>query len=88
MQTHAEKAVNDQMKKLQNIFSEHWKDSNPWIDEKGFEIKDFLNNTIKRTSYYKKLLKDNDGDTIKVFESLKVVINPGLLTINSPQFLL
>ena len=70
MQTHAEKAVNDQMKRLQNIFSEHWKDSNPWIDEKGFEIKDFLNNTIKRTSYYKKLLKDNDGDTIKVFESL------------------
>ena len=44
----AEKAVNDQMKRLQNIFSEHWKDSNPWIDEKGFEIKDFLNNTIKK----------------------------------------
>ena len=59
MQTHAEKAVNDQMKRLQNIFSEHWKDSNPWIDQKGYEIKDFLNNTIKRTSYYKKLLKDN-----------------------------
>ena len=70
MQTHAEKAVNDQMKRLQNIFSEHWKDCNPWIDEKSFEIKDFLNNSIKRTSYYKKLLKDNDGDTIKVFESL------------------
>ena len=82
MQTHAEKAVNDQMKRLQNIFSEHWKDSNPWIDEKGFEIKDFLNNTIKRTSYYKKLLKDNKGDTVKVFESLNTCL---LYTSPSPR---
>jgi len=42
MQEYAEDAVRDQMKRLQKIFSEHWKGKNPWIDEKGFEIEDFL----------------------------------------------
>ena len=70
MQEHAERAVNDQMKRLQNIFNEHWKGKNPWIDEKGFEIKDFLKNTIKRTRYFKNILKNNDNDTIKTFEIL------------------
>ena len=70
MQEHAEKAVIDQMNRLQNIFSEHWKGRNPWIDEKGFEIKDFLKNTIKRTRYFKNVLKNNDNDTIKTFEIL------------------
>ena len=38
LQDHAEKAVHDQMKRLQSIFSKHWEGRNPWIDEKGFEI--------------------------------------------------
>ena len=70
LQDHAEKAVYDQMKRLQSIFSKHWEGRNPWIDEKGFEIKDFLKNTIKRTAYFKKLLKTNDNDTTLVFEKL------------------
>ena len=70
MQEHAEKAVIEQMNRLQNIFSEHWDGRNPWIDEKGFEIKDFLKNNIQRTRYFKNLLKNNDNDTIKTFELL------------------
>ena len=70
MQEHAEKAVINQMNRLQNIFSEHWDGRNPWIDEKGFEIKDFLKNNIQRTRYFKNLLKNNDNDTIKTFELL------------------
>ena len=70
MQEHAEKAVIDQMNRLQNIFSEHWEGRNPWIDEKGFEIKDFLKNTIQRTRYFKNVLKNNNNDTIKTFEIL------------------
>ena len=61
------RAVNDQMKRLQTIFSKHWEGRNPWIDEKGFEIKDFLKNTIKRTAYFKNLLKAYDNDTITSF---------------------
>ncbi len=70
MQEIAENAVKNQMSRLQKIFNNHWDGKNPWIDEKGFEIKDFLKNTIKRTRYYKSLLKDNENDTIKVFELL------------------
>ena len=70
MQEYAENAVKDQMKRLQGIFSEHWKGRNPWIDEKGFEIEDFLENTIKRTRYFKNQLQILDNDTIAVFDKL------------------
>jgi len=70
MQEIAENAVSNQMSRLQQIFDDHWDGKNPWIDEKGFEIKDFLKNTIKRTRYYKSLLKENGNDSIKVFDLL------------------
>mgnify|MGYP002861290577 FL=1 len=70
MQEIAENAVKNQMNRLQKIFDDHWNGKNPWIDEKGFEIKDFLKNTIKRTRLYKSLLKENENDTVKVFELL------------------
>lgn len=70
MQYHAENAVAEQMEKLQNVFNKHWDGKNPWIDEKGYEIKDFLKNSIKRTKRYKDLLKNNNGDTTRVFDIL------------------
>ena len=70
MQSHAENAVTEQMKRLQNVFNKHWDGKNPWIDEKGYEIKDFLKNSIKRTKRYKDLLKNNNGDTTRVFDIL------------------
>ena len=70
MQAHAEKAVSDQMSRLQKIFDDHWDGKNPWIDEKGFEIKNFLKNSIKRTRYYKSLMKNNDNDSLLVFSLL------------------
>ena len=70
MQYHAENAVAEQMKRLQNVFNKHWDGKNPWIDEKGYEIKDFLKNSIKRTKRYKDLLKNNNGDTTRVFDIL------------------
>ena len=36
MQSHAENAVAEQMKRLQNVFNKHWDGKNPWIDEKGY----------------------------------------------------
>ena len=70
MQYHAENAVAEQMERLQNVFNKHWDGKNPWIDEKGYEIKDFLKNSIKRTKRYKDLLKNNNGDTTRVFNIL------------------
>lgn len=63
MQEYAETAVNDHMTKLQALFNEHWGEDNPWIDEDGNEIEDFVKNAIRRTSYYKSLSKKYKKDT-------------------------
>ena len=85
MQEIAENAVSNQMKKLQKIFDKHWNGKNPWIDEKGFEIKDFLKNTIKRTRYYRTLLKKNDNDTTKVFDLLNKKKNMKVFSWNGEK---
>lgn len=61
MQKHAEEAMEKQMRVLQRRFDNHWKGKNPWVDEKGNEIPGFIESTIKRTGYYKRL-KERFGD--------------------------
>lgn len=55
MQEDAEEAMTQKMKALQRVFEDHWGKQNPWVDENGKEIPDFLANVIKRTSRYKNL---------------------------------
>ncbi|TDE18651.1 penicillin-binding protein [Dyadobacter psychrotolerans] len=55
MQEHAEEAMTQKMKQLQRVFEDHWGKQNPWVDENGKEIPDFLANVVKRTSRYKSL---------------------------------
>jgi penicillin-binding protein 1A len=56
LQKYAEEAVSEHMDTLQHIFTKHLNGANPWIDEQGKEIPDFLNNAIKRTEAYKNLI--------------------------------
>jgi penicillin-binding protein 1A len=55
MQAHAEEAMTQRMKQLQRVFEDHWGKQNPWVDEDGKEIPNFLENVIKRTNSYKSL---------------------------------
>ena len=55
MQEHAEEAMTQRMKQLQRVFEDHWGKQNPWVDENGKEIPDFLATVIKRTARYKSL---------------------------------
>jgi penicillin-binding protein 1A len=57
MQAYAEDAVAEKMLALQRLFDEHWRGQNPWIDENGKEIPDFLMSVVKRTSRYQALAK-------------------------------
>jgi penicillin-binding protein 1A len=57
MQTHAENAVVEKMKRLQKTFDNQYKNSNPWRYENGNEIEGFIDTVAKRTEYYKKLSK-------------------------------
>ncbi|MGK7395665.1 MAG: penicillin-binding protein 1A [Candidatus Cyclobacteriaceae bacterium M3_2C_046] len=57
MQQYAENAVAEQMSLLQERFNNHWEGRNPWIDENGREIKNFVENIATRTSQYRDLVK-------------------------------
>ncbi|MHB9055836.1 MAG: transglycosylase domain-containing protein [Paludibacteraceae bacterium] len=62
MQEYAEEAVHQQMKNLQRNFFRHWSGQNPWRDEQGREIKNFIPELTKRSIIYKHLDKQFNGD--------------------------
>jgi penicillin-binding protein 1A len=80
MQLAAENALTERMKQLQNVFEDHWRNQNPWRDEKGIEIPNFLENIVKRTDRYRGLSAKfpnqpdsimyylNKKDTMKVYD--------------------
>ncbi|MDX5481221.1 MAG: transglycosylase domain-containing protein [Hymenobacteraceae bacterium] len=63
MQKLAEEAMEEHMRRLQRRFNSHWEGKNPWVDEKDREIPGFIEETIKRTAYYKRLQKKYGDDT-------------------------
>ncbi|WP_299704425.1 transglycosylase domain-containing protein [uncultured Pontibacter sp.] len=63
IQAHAEAAMEQQMRTLQRRFDNHWQGKNPWVDEKNREIPGFIEETIKRTDYYRRLKKKH-GDNV------------------------
>jgi penicillin-binding protein 1A len=69
LQQHAENAVAKWMKVLQHRFDMHWQGQNPWRDENGKEIPDFLKKVMKRTEVYKNLAKrfPNNPDSIEYY---------------------
>lgn len=68
LQEYAEEAVTEHMTTLQNTFMEHWKGRNPWIDEQGREIKNFLPTVAKRTPRYRNLVSiyGENSDSIDI----------------------
>lgn len=73
MQEDAEEAMTQKMKQLQRVFEDHWRNQNPWVDEQGKEIPDFLDNVVKRTSKYKSLAArfPNNPDSISYYLNKK-----------------
>jgi penicillin-binding protein 1A len=68
LQKYAEEAVAAHMQVLQPSFEQHWEGCNPWVDQKGNEIENFIAIAAKRTAYYKQLVEEygEDKDTIEV----------------------
>ena len=73
MQEYAERSLEEKMKKLQETFESHWGKQNPWRDENGQEIPNFLEDVIKRTSRYKSLAAKfpNQPDSITFYLNKK-----------------
>ena len=57
LQKYAEEAVNSQMKSLQRRFQNVWGNENPWRDEDGNEIVDFIEKQAKKLPIYELLDK-------------------------------
>ncbi|WP_161890377.1 penicillin-binding protein 1A [Pontibacter russatus] len=70
MQAHAEEAMEEHMRKLQRRFDNHWEGKNPWVDEDNREIPGFIEETIKRTSYYQRLKDKYGKDTAAINKEL------------------
>ncbi len=73
LQKYAEEAVAEHMKPLQEQFYEEWKKRgrNPWVDDSGNEIKDFLQRRIRQTDAYK-IYAEKYGEKS---DSLKIMLN-------------
>ncbi|WP_255474152.1 penicillin-binding protein 1A [Pontibacter qinzhouensis] len=85
MQQHAENAIEKQMRVLQRRFDSHWKDKNPWVDEKNREIPGFIESTIKRTAYYKRLKEKHGNDTEAINRELNTPRDMMVFTWDNPQ---
>jgi penicillin-binding protein 1A len=75
LQRYAEEAMVEHMRPLQNQFSDEWKKRgrNPWMDEDGREIKDFLNRRIRQTDAYKALVEKygEKSDSVNIMLHMK-----------------
>lgn len=71
MQRYAEQALDSHMRYQQGVFFKYWKGRNPWVDENGKEIKDFILNAARRTALfqaYKEQFSGNEDSAIAAFK--------------------
>lgn len=73
LQKYAEEAVAEHMRFLQSDFDAHWAGKNPWLDEDGKEIRNFLQMRIKQTDAYKNLVAryGEKSDSVRIMLNLK-----------------
>lgn len=73
LQKYAEEAVQEHMKYLQEEFIKSWEGKNPWVDDDGKEIPNFLKTRIKQTPVYKNLVaKYGEGaDSVRILLNKK-----------------
>lgn len=91
MQTLAEEAVKEHMKMLQQQFYEQWGNRNPWVDDNGNELRDYINLVLKRTDHYKSLVEEygenSDSISIILHRPVKMTVfswNGEIDTVMSP----
>lgn len=66
MQVLAEQAVVEHLYNHQQVFDAVWRGRNPWIDDKGYEIKDFIQKEAKKSERYRKLVERFGNDKTKI----------------------
>lgn len=62
LQRYAEEGMARHMRYLQKEFFKYWKKRNPWADEDGRQIPNFIQNAVLRSPAYRAALEDYNGD--------------------------
>ena len=75
LQKYAEESMTEHMATYQEKFYDEWKkrNSNPWVDDDGREIKDFLKRRIKQSDAYKMYVEryGDNSDSLTIMLNLK-----------------
>ena len=99
LQKYAENAAIKQMKIVQRNFKNHWGNNDPWIDESGKVIPDFIEGIARKQPVYKNLLAKypNTPDSIeyylnvphkvKLFDYEKGTIEKEMSTMDSIRYM-
>ncbi len=78
LQHYAEEAMAEHMRELQRDFDAKWTGRNPWVDNKGNELQNFVNRKIRQTDYYRELARkfgpDSDSIIIALNRKKKMTI--------------
>ena len=69
MQKYAEQAAQKQMRQIQSNFNSHWNGQDPWRDERGRLVPNFIVNIAKRQPFYQALQArfPNQPDSIEYY---------------------
>ncbi len=85
MQRYAEAAIDTHIRKLQKEFIVHWKGRNPWIDENGKEIKNFLEIAQKKTERYRELKRMFGDDSLRIQKIMNTPVKMKVFTWDKPK---
>lgn len=82
LQKHAEMAMQEHMKFLQNKFFKYWNGRTPWRDEQMKEIPNFIESAAKKSDRWKSLKVIYDNDTAKMWKNMNTKIPMKLFSWN------
>jgi penicillin-binding protein 1A len=72
LQLLAEQAVRNKMSAVQKVFDADWGARNPWVDDDGNELRDFVDRKMRQSDEYRQLVaeygKNSDSITLKLNE--------------------
>lgn len=99
MQKYAEDATTKQMRQVQQNFKNHWGKNDPWIDERGRVIPDFIEGIARKQPVYNWLLEKfpsqpdsityylNKPHKVKLFDYAKGSIEMNISTMDSIRYM-
>lgn len=86
VQKYAEEAVNEHIQKIQDIFDAQNEGLNPWVDNNGQEIKDFIKKVAPYTTTYREIVEQYGSDNIEQYmntpRKTKLFTWHGIKTVN------